>query len=118
MLRFDFACSRKMRPSMIFKQPTEKRKNAETIVKASTWWERIVAPMSVWNIPSAPRPNSEPRTGKKTVEEGHRPRNFRQQEENELEGDEETVENCPEDTCRLIGNGTVFYVTAGFVIRT
>ncbi len=30
---------------MIFKQPTEKRKNAETSVKPSTWWERIVAPM-------------------------------------------------------------------------
>ena len=50
MLRFDFACSRKIRPSMISKQPTEKRKNAETSVKPSTWWERIVAPMLRWSF--------------------------------------------------------------------
>ena len=66
----------------MFKQPTEKRKNAATSVNLSTWWERIVAPMlkgksafelssdehcnqeerdystySAWKIPSGPRPN-------------------------------------------------------------
>lgn len=45
MLRSDFASSRKMRPRVMFKQPTEKRKNAATSVNLSTWWERIVAPM-------------------------------------------------------------------------
>lgn len=72
----------------MFKQPTEKRKNAETSVNLSTWCERIVAPMlkgrsapelssgeryekeerntySPWKIPRGPRPNCEPRTGKK-----------------------------------------------------
>lgn len=89
MLRLDFACSRKTRPSVMFRQPTEKRKNAETSVNLPTWCERIVAPMlkkramriraqfrrtckteerdtySPWKIPSGPRPNCEPRTGKK-----------------------------------------------------
>lgn len=45
MLRLDFACSRKTRPSVMFRQPTEKRKNAETSVNLPTWCERIVAPM-------------------------------------------------------------------------
>ena len=90
MLRLGFACSRKMRPSVMFKQATEKRKNAATSANSSTWCDRIAAPIlkngrsarselscdehgkngkkrtySPWKIPSEPRPNCEPSTGKK-----------------------------------------------------
>jgi len=76
----------------------------------------------------------------KTVEEGCRPRNLRQKEEYELENDEETVEDRPEDACGLIRDGTTseewslcqdgsvsgqckgavhaLYVAAGLVIKT
>ena len=66
----------------MLRHPMEKRRNAETRVKSSTWWERICVEMlynvlSVcsrkigatrayrhWKIPSAPRPKPSPRTGK------------------------------------------------------
>ena len=39
--RLDFAEARKMRPRNMLMHPREKRKNAETRVKSSTWRERI-----------------------------------------------------------------------------
>ena len=48
----------------MFKQPSAKRKNAETSEKSSTWWERTAAPMRHWKMPSAPMPKLDPRTGK------------------------------------------------------
>lgn len=43
--RLDFAFSRNIKPKNTLRQPIEKRKNAETRVKVSTWWERIAAPI-------------------------------------------------------------------------
>lgn len=63
--RFDLARSRKMRPRRILRHPSAKRKNAETRLKSSTWWERMAAPRRHWKIPRAPSPNVGPRTGKK-----------------------------------------------------
>ena len=40
----------------------------------------------------------------KAVEEGHRPRDLGQEEEDELKDDEKPVDHRPEDTRRLIGN--------------
>ena len=48
----------------MFKHPIEKRKNAATRLKSSTWWERIAAPMRHWKIPRAPTPKLVPNTGK------------------------------------------------------
>jgi hypothetical protein len=79
--------ARKRRPMKMLRQPIEKRKNAETSVKSSTKWERICVAIlfycgrvrrggrkkiemiqnmtyKVWKIPRAPRPNSDPNTGK------------------------------------------------------
>jgi hypothetical protein len=39
------------------------------------------------------------------VEEGHGPRDLRKEEESELGDDQKTVEDGPEDTCGLIGDG-------------
>lgn len=62
--RFCFAFTPRMSPRRMFKQPIEKRKKAATRVKSSTKWERMVAPIRHSKIPSGPRPNSVPRTGK------------------------------------------------------
>lgn len=45
ILRLGLADSRKTRPSTILRQPTEKRRNAATRVKSSTWCDSTVAPI-------------------------------------------------------------------------
>jgi len=85
--RFDFADSRKMRPTKTLRHPMEKRRNAETRVKVSTWCDKMAAPIlyhtyvlvrwtaegkrgdaySISISPRAPRPKSLPRTGKNLV---------------------------------------------------
>src|SRR5712671_250472 len=45
MLRLALAFSRKMRPRVMFRHPTEKRRKALTSVNVPMWCERIVAPM-------------------------------------------------------------------------
>ena len=128
MLRFDFACSRKTRPRVMFKQPTEKRKNAATRENLSTWWERTVAPMLKKQIriraqsrralqqggkrdylqclenPEWSEAELRAEDGEKAVEKGYRPRDLGEKEKDELEDNEKTVDHCPEGTCRLIGN--------------
>ena len=64
MLRRERELSRKTRPRRMLRQPTEKRKKAETSGKVSTRWERMEAPMRHSKTPRAPMPNSGPRTGK------------------------------------------------------
>jgi hypothetical protein len=53
----------------------------------------------------------------KAVEERHRPRDLGKEEKDELEDDEETVDHCPEGTCKLIGNCAAPYVTALSIAR-
>jgi hypothetical protein len=111
----------------MFKQPTEKRKNAATSENLSTWWERIVAPMlkvanSHFELSSGEHRNKErdylqclenpewteaklwTEDREKAVEKGYRPWDLGEEEKDELEDDEKTVDHCPEGTCRLIGN--------------
>jgi len=56
--------SRKMRPTRMLRQPTEKRKKADTRANSSIWCERTEAPIKHWKTPRAPTPKSGPRTGK------------------------------------------------------
>lgn len=113
----------------MFKQPTEKRKNAATSVNLSTWWERIVAPMlkeqfriraqsrrarqqggkrllylQCLENPEWAEAKLRTENRKKAVEEGYRPRDLGKEEKDELEDNEKTVDHCPEGTCRLIRN--------------
>lgn len=53
----------------------------------------------------------------KAVEEGHWPRDLRENEKDELEDDEEAVEDGPEDSCGLIGNGTASYVATSSLVE-
>ena len=46
-----------------------------------------------------------PEHWEKAIEEGHRPGDLGQDEEDELEDDEKAIDDCPEDTRWLIGNG-------------
>jgi len=51
----------------------------------------------------------------KAIEEGHRPGDLGKDKEDELEDDEKAIDDCPEDTCWLIGNGATSYVAASSV---
>lgn len=54
----------------------------------------------------------------KAIEEGHRPGDLGKDEEDELEDDEKAIDDCPEGTCWLIGNGATSYVAASSVVGT
>jgi len=56
--------------------------------------------------PRAPTPKSSPRTGKNLLKKAEG-QPFGEEEDGDLSDDQKTVEDGPEDTSRLVGNGGI-----------
>jgi len=121
MDRFAFARSRKIRPRRTLRHPTEKRKKADTRVNVSTWCERIAAPMLL----EMPHKHSArinfgikflqhlyntqctqskffSQDREESAEEFCRPAEFREEQDNHLANNQQSVKYCPKSAGRLI----------------
>lgn len=94
--------------------------DAKTYRKKSTnsqHWHIRARDLKEWNVQALEDPEwsqakVRPKNREESIEERHRPRSLGKEEDDDLEDDEETVDECPEDAGGLVRDGTVSIVIA------
>ena len=109
----------------MLRQPTEKRRNAATKVKSSTWCDNTVAPIlerrwsetrnpksiesriQAFKDPECTEAKLRTKDGEEAVEEGHGPFDLGQDQEDDLKDDEEAIDHSPKHASWLVWYCTI-----------